>query len=64
MLSHARLFLAVLTLLTFCLCFTNFAGGRAQQSIGVRNISLVVALKLQPFNEKAQANGASWTSLV
>jgi hypothetical protein len=64
MLSHARLFLAVLTLFTFCLCFANFAGGRAEQPIDVRNISLVGTLKLQPLNEKAHADVAGYKNLA
>ena len=42
MLSHPRV-LAVLTVLTFCLCFVNFSDGRAEQPFDVRSISLVGA---------------------
>jgi len=46
------------------LCFANFSGGRAQQPFDVRNISLVGALKLQPFNEKAHADVAGYKNLA
>jgi hypothetical protein len=45
------------------LCFANFSG-RAEQPFGVRNISLVGALKLQPFNEKAHADVAGYKNLA
>ncbi|HEU4479301.1 MAG TPA: hypothetical protein VFR80_12350, partial [Pyrinomonadaceae bacterium] len=63
MLSHSRSLLAIFSL-TVCLCFANFSGGRAQQPFGVRNISLVGSLKLQPFNEKAHADVAGYKNLA
>lgn len=64
MLSHSRPIPALLPLLIVCLCFANLSGGPAQQPFGVRNISLVGSLKLQPFNEKAHADVAGYKNLA